>query len=110
MKAVANRYRIDFHIDRDDPPPIPGLRIEARPFGIPPFEMRQIWTFDLTRLEELLNILRDNSVELTVSLSPYWSGSSIEVPGTQLLGVALVDDLNHRIDSRDAPIPIAKEP
>lgn len=106
MKFVVNRYRIDFHIDRDDPPPVPNLCVETLPFGIPPREMRDIWTSELHALDNLLAIVHSNVQSLTLSLSPFWSGPSLELPGSRFFGFSVFDNPSHSIDHRDRPIPM----
>lgn len=108
MEFAVNRYKVNFHAIPSDPPPLPGARLEARPFGWPPFEMREIWIMEIDGLEELLRTIRAMDTDFEVSLSAYWSGPRIGAPGHCLFGISLVDDPKFAIDPRDRPVEIVR--
>jgi hypothetical protein len=108
MKFAVNRYSLNLLPILTDPPPIPGASTEALPFGLPPFEMRSVWVFELTGLDELLALTRTLGVSLELSESPYWSGNSLSDPGNRLFGISLIDDPNYQIPPQDRPVAIIR--
>lgn len=105
-KFALNRYDVDFHAVVDDPPPIADAVLEWHPFGIPPYELRQIWVFEIGTLEEIVARVDALDLEMCLSRSGYWSGSSLEDLGERLYGIATVGDWSFPIDPRDRPIRI----
>jgi hypothetical protein len=95
MKLVVNHYNIEFQAVIADPAPIPGAKVEHLLYGIPPSEIRQIWTTDIDDLSQLMEIIDRQGVLLNLSRSPYWSGQDLHDPGERLFGISLVDDPNY---------------
>jgi hypothetical protein len=108
MKFAVNRYNIIFHAVITDPPPIAGAQIEQLLFGLPPFEVRPIWTIDIRDLAQLTELIESLGVSMDVSKSAYWTGSDFRDPGQRLFGISLIDDPSYKIDPRDRPIKIIK--
>ena len=108
MKFAVNRHQIGFHAVITDPAPIPGARVEHLLYGLPPFEVRPIWTTDIDDLGQLMDLADRFGVSLDLSKSPYWSGSDFHDPGERLFGISLVDDPSYEIDPRDRPVMIVK--
>lgn len=108
MKFAVNRYSLTYHIVKDDPLPMP-VGLESLPFGLPTaFEMREIWTIDISNLDELLALVQRLGMSVELSQSPFWSGPSVADAGDHLFGLSLFDDYNvHLIDPRDAPVLVA---
>jgi hypothetical protein len=109
MKFALNRYNIDFHAVITDPPPIAGAQIEELMFGLPPFEVRPIWTVDIRDLAQITELIESLGVSMEVSKSGYWTGPDVRDPGQRLFGISLIDDPNYQIDPRDYPIRIIKQ-
>jgi hypothetical protein len=107
MRLVTNFYSLDFHASGDEHPPIAGAKREVLPFGLPPFELRAIWTFELSDFAFLISTIKENGVSLILSESAFWSGPSIQSPGERLLGVSVIDDPNAAIDPRDQPLRLS---
>jgi hypothetical protein len=104
MKFAINRYNVGYRIVKSDPLSISEVKLEVLPFGIPrPFELREIWTLEISRLEELLSLIEYLGIAARVSLSPYWLGDMTQI-GKRLFGISLLDDPDHDIDPRDRPI------
>ena len=103
MRFAANWYQIEFEIMPENPPPLPGARLEVRPFGIPPIEMREIWVAEVDCLEVILERILEMRVAMDISLSAYWSGPSIDDPGERLFGLALIDEYDLPPDPRETP-------
>jgi hypothetical protein len=109
MKVVVNRYSVDFHATPREQPPIPGATLEDHPFGLPPFEMRPIWTIDIQSLNDLFALIDREHVSLDLSRSGYWSGPDFQECGERLFGIALIDDHTWEdVDPRDRPIAIRR--
>ena len=106
MKLVANYYRVDFHVMKDQPPPVSGAHIEKLAFGFPPFEVREAWTFEVEGLSDLLALLEEGNVLLTLSKSGYWNSADLGDLREPLYGVAVLDDVRRPVDIRDRPIRI----
>jgi hypothetical protein len=94
MKFAVNRYNIDCHAVITDPAPIPGAQIEQLLFGLPPIEIRSIWTFDIRDFAELTEIIESLGVSMKVSKSAYWTGPDVHAPEERLFGISLIDDPN----------------
>jgi hypothetical protein len=109
MKFALNRYNIDFHAVITDPPPIAGAQIEELMFGLPPFEVRPIWTVDIRDLAQITELIESLGVSMEVSKSGYWTGPDVRDPGERLFGISLIDDPNYQIYPRDHPIRIIKQ-
>jgi hypothetical protein len=92
MKFVVNRYNIDLPIRPEDSPPMAECTQTYLPYGLPPFEMRQIWVIELVSLEDLTRVIEKNGAIFDVSKSGFWSGTDIQQPGERLFGMALMDD------------------
>ena len=107
MKVALNRYSLLFHIVESDSPPISSATIETHPFGLPPFELRSIWVFELRGMDHLLEIISAKGVPVEVCYSTYWSGDTLADPGERLFGISLVDDPKFNIDPRDRPIKLS---
>lgn len=110
MKFAVNRYKIGYHAVITDPAPIVGARVEHLLYGLPPFEVRPIWTADIDDLAQLLGIVDRLGVSLDLSRSAYWTGRDFHNPGERLFGISLIDDPSYEVDPRDRPIRIAKRP
>jgi hypothetical protein len=108
MKFAVNRYNIDCHAVITDPAPIPGAQIEQLLFGLPPFDVRPIWTIDIRDLTQLTELIESLGIPMEVSKSGFWTGSDFRDPGERLLGISLIDDPNYQIDPRDRPIRITR--
>ena len=108
MKFVINRYNIDFHVILEDPPPIPGARLEHHAWGLPPVEVRPIWTVEFADLMQLLDAIERLGVCLDVSKSAYWSEADVANPGERLFGLSVTDDWSCEVDPRDRPIQILR--
>jgi hypothetical protein len=108
MKFAVNRYDLNFHVILEDPAPIPDAQLEHHPFGLPPFEIRPIWTVDIADLDQLLGLIERLGTSLDVSRSGFWSGFDLANPGERLFGISLIDDPTYEIDPRDRPIPIPR--
>ncbi|HLY06246.1 MAG TPA: hypothetical protein VKR31_10900 [Rhizomicrobium sp.] len=106
MKLVVNYYRVDFHIMKDQPPPVPGARVESLAFGFPPFEIRETWTFEVEGLSDLLDLIEKGNVLLTLSKSGYWNSADLGDLREPLYGVAVLDAVHCPSDPRDRPIRI----
>lgn len=92
MKIVVNHYSIEFHAVITDPAPIPGAKVERLLYGLPPFEVRPIWTADIDDLARLTEIIDRQDVLLDLCKSPYWSGQDFNNPGERLFGISLIDN------------------
>ena len=108
MKPVANYYSLNFHVMPGQVPPIAGAQLETLPFGVPPFELRPIWTFQANELSVLAELIRNRGITINFGESPYWSGPTVDNAGSRLFGVAVLDDPDAKIDPGDGPIGIAR--
>jgi hypothetical protein len=104
MKFVANRYSLNFHIVKEEPLPLPGLTLEKRFFGLPPYELRDVWTVEISTLEDMTQLIQSLEATFELSLSAFWTGDDLENPGQRMHGISVIDDNSHLIDSRDAPV------
>jgi len=93
-----------------DPLPIAGVTLEVLPFGVDwAFELREIWTLKISDLVELLALVQRLRMAIRISVSPYWSGDSLENPGEPLFGFAVMDDPKvHPVHPRNRPILIVR--
>jgi len=108
-KFALNRYNVDFHAVVDDPPPLADAVLEWHPFGIPTYELRQIWIVEIDTLEEILARVDALDLRICVSGSGYWSGNTFENLGERLYGIATVGDRSFPVDPRDRPIRIVPQ-
>ena len=108
MKCAVNYYNVSFHVLPDEPPPVSGARLEHLPFGIPPCEIRDIWTIEVNDMSDLTALLSGGEVHLVLSEGPFWSGQEIENPGEKLIGIGVLDETNPQIDRRGRSIRFLK--
>jgi hypothetical protein len=90
MKFALNWYHIE--IPPYESAPIEGAIREVHPYGIPPFEMRNVWTVELATIAEMVWLLENMGAGVTLTVSGFWSGDSFESPGSLMHAIALFDD------------------
>jgi hypothetical protein len=106
VRFAANWYNVDYHIVKENGPPIDGASAMRLPFGVPPFEMREIWVVEASSISQIADWVNKNALTVTVSSSGFWLGDSIENPGERMLGLGVCDDVSRTIDERDLPCGI----
>ena len=109
MRFALNRYDINFRVIVADGPPIPGAKLEVHPFGLPPFERRDIWMIEVRNLDHVCELAQHLGTQLNISESSYWSGTTLSEPGNRLFGISVIDDPSAEIDPRDKPIRVVEE-